>query len=200
MATATAGQLDLLNWHDAEFSEDRVYRYRLTRRWNHGPRLVVIGLNPSTADETQDDPTVRRCIGYARDWGFAGLVMMNLFAYRATDPRELLRFTGNPIGEDRTFGIIRNRNHSAISCEVYCALLEGGAVLAAWGAHGAHREESTRARWLLQKDCDRAGRGHGIACLGLTAKREPRHPLYQPRDAKPMPFIGNGGRLCEVTQ
>jgi len=74
---------------DARFSPCSTWRYSLTRKWNALPLLGFIGLNPSTADETEDDPTIRRCIGFARDWGFGGIVMLNLFAYRSTDPRQL---------------------------------------------------------------------------------------------------------------
>ena len=76
----------------AIFSSDRIFRYILWRTWNEqNGHLMVIGLNPSTADETQDDPTIRRCVGFARQWGYGGLYMLNLFAYRATDPSELMK-------------------------------------------------------------------------------------------------------------
>jgi hypothetical protein len=72
----------------ANFSTCRTWRYTLTRQWSFvHPLAMFIGLNCSTADETQDDPTVRRCMGFARDWGYGGLLMTNLFAFRATDPR-----------------------------------------------------------------------------------------------------------------
>ena len=96
--------------HGAEFSADRVYRYRLWRRWAAGPMLVVIALNPSTADEAQDDPTIRRCLGYARDWGFAGLRMLNLFAFRATAPVVMMR-AADPVGPD-------NRRLMASECRI----------------------------------------------------------------------------------
>lgn len=73
----------------AMFSSDRAYRYALFREWGEESKLVVIGLNPSTADEYQDDPTIRRCIGYAKAWGHGGLVMLNLFAFRATQPGDM---------------------------------------------------------------------------------------------------------------
>lgn len=73
----------------ARFSPDRVYRYDLVRDWDTRQQVVAfIGLNPSTADESEDDPTIRRCIRYARDWGYGGIVMLNAFAFRATDPRD----------------------------------------------------------------------------------------------------------------
>ena len=76
----------------ATFSECRKYRYTLWRRWDGlfaSGYAMFIGLNPSTADETNDDPTIRRCIGYARDWGYGGLCMTNLFAFRATLPKNM---------------------------------------------------------------------------------------------------------------
>jgi len=84
----------------ATFSTDRVYRYALWRVWDAAlPSFVVIGLNPSTADETENDPTIRRCIGFAKREGCGGLVMLNLFAVRATDPRVMMAHP-EPIGPD----------------------------------------------------------------------------------------------------
>ena len=72
---------------DALFSEDRIYRYALWRTWDESlPKALFIGLNPSTADEIQDDPTIRRCIRYSMDWGYGGYIMGNIFGYRSTDP------------------------------------------------------------------------------------------------------------------
>ncbi len=168
----------------ATFSEDRVYRYRLWRRWGTGPRLAVIGLNPSTADETVNDPTITRCIAYARRWGFDGLEMLNLFGFRATDPRELIR-AEEPVGGDTNFHIPQ------VCWEV---LRHDGAVLAAWGANALHPRLAPWAvqitTWLRTQAPD------GIACLGLTATGQPKHPLYLPNNARPIPFLGDGGRLC----
>lgn len=78
----------------AKFSDCRKYRYTLWRIWNESePCVMFIGHNPSTADEKEDDPTIRRCINYSRDWGYGGLYMVNLFAYRATDPKDLIAAT-----------------------------------------------------------------------------------------------------------
>ena len=82
----------------AAFSPCRRYRYCLSRVWNPKlPSVMFVGLNPSTADEQEDDPTVRRCIGFARNWNFGGLILVNLFAYRSTDPADLLR-VDDPVG------------------------------------------------------------------------------------------------------
>ena len=85
---------------NAIFSDCRKYRYVLSRTWNDKKKTILfIGLNPSTADEKIDDPTIRRCINYAQNWGYGSLLMVNLFAYRATIPTEL-KNVKNPIGND----------------------------------------------------------------------------------------------------
>ncbi len=105
----------------AKFSECRTFRYGLYRTWEMEKKpLIVIGLNPSTADETKDDPTIRRCMRYAKDWGLGGLVMLNIFAYRSTDPKGL-RQVEDPIGPDNDWYLTQTR---------------GGIMLCAWGANG----------------------------------------------------------------
>ena len=85
---------------DAVFSKDRIYRYALWRTWNENlPKTLFIGLNPSTADEIQDDPTIRRCIRYSRDWGYGGYIMGNIFGYRSTNPL-VLKQIKDPISKD----------------------------------------------------------------------------------------------------
>jgi hypothetical protein len=75
---------------EAEISEDGKYRYALMRMWDDKPLMMFCMLNPSTADATKDDPTIRRCIGFAKDRGYGGIYVVNLMAYRATDPAECL--------------------------------------------------------------------------------------------------------------
>lgn len=153
----------------AVFSGCRTWRYSLWRRWADGGRLLaVIGLNPSTADETQDDPTIRRCLRFARDWGFDGLVMLNLFAFRATDPKVMKR-AGNPVGPDNN----EHLQQETARCQQ---------VIAAWGAHGAFIGRGERVRQLLE--CD-------LFCLGTTKDGHPRHPLYLPASSRPEPWSGN---------
>jgi hypothetical protein len=150
----------------AQFSECRTYRYTLWRIWDEdGPHLNVIGLNPSTADETSDDPTSRRCIGFARAWGYGGLVMTNLFAFRSTDPAGLTT-VADPIGP-------MNDHHLEISA---CS----GTPLAAWGAHPIARARGAEIMRRLH-DLD-------VQCLGLTKSGAPRHPLYVPRTTQPISF------------
>jgi hypothetical protein len=179
----------------AEFSEpDRVYRYRLWRRWADGPMLMVIGLNPSTADERDNDPTIRRCIGYAKAWGFAGLEMLNIFSYRATDPKALREWCSG-LSKDESFSETVH-NLGAIANTSWEVTAQNGAILAAWGQWG---HLSGRGRSVKNYLAYRAGWGQGSACLGLTKSGEPRHPLYLRADAAPIPFVGDGGRLCDGT-
>jgi len=114
----------------ATFSPCRNYRYLLSRRLcdpesNNISHCVFIGLNPSTADETVDDPTIRRCMGFARSWGFGWLVMLNLFAFRSTDPRAL-KTAHDPVGQDND-AFLRTYTKNA------------GIIIAAW----ARTENST---------------------------------------------------------
>lgn len=141
----------------AIFSEDRRYRYRLWRNWGEAPELVVIGVNGSTADEKQNDPTVRRSIGYARRWGCGGLIMLNVFGLVSTDPRGLYE-AEDPVGPD-------NDAHLVACCRDPARI-----VLAAWGNHGAHLGRSRAVRDLLSF--------RGLECLGRTKAGEPKHPLY----------------------
>jgi hypothetical protein len=144
----------------ATFSADRRYRYRLWRRWDRTrPVVAFVMLNPSTADARHDDPTIRRCVGFARRWGHGGIEVVNLFAYRATNPRAL-RTVRDPVGPD-------NRRH------IRGALRRAALVIVAWGA-GA--DGSLLAELV------------GARCLGLTRAGRPRHPLYLRRDVRPAPF------------
>lgn len=135
------------------------FRYDLTRTWDRSkPRMMIVGLNPSTADETKDDPTIRRCIGFAKRENMGGLVMCNLFAFRTKSPTLL----------KRQLSIVGNQNDDVLRKHAATA----GIIVAAWGMHGsyAHRDEEVTS--LL------AGAGHSVYCFGLTQKGYPRHPLY----------------------
>lgn len=153
----------------AVFSDCRRYRYLLTREWAPGlPSLCVIGLNPSTADETTDDPTIRRCIGFAKREGMGGLVMLNLFAWRATDPRDMKRAL-DPIGP---------ANDAVIEAVTLDRL-----VLCAWGVHGAYRLRDAAVIARL------AQLGRQTVSLGTTKAGQPKHPLYL---AAATPFVQFG--------
>lgn len=145
----------------AVLSEDGRYRYELWRTWDFGECVTFVMLNPSTADAFVDDPTIRRCVGFAKLWGFAAVRVLNLFAWRATDPAELLTID-DPIGVDND-AHLRRRAWSSTS-----------PMVAAWGAHPLARE---RARQVDQAMYVR------WSCLGTTVDGSPRHPLYVRKDA-----------------
>lgn len=139
----------------AIFSPDRIYRYKLWRIWDSSkPLAMFIGLNPSTADETCDDPTVAKCQRYAREWGFGGLVMTNVFAFRSTD-KSVLKEVIDPIGPENDYYL----TESAKSTEI---------VIAAWGNDGVYLGRSHTVRSLLPK----------LNYLKLNKTGEPAHPLY----------------------
>ncbi|QCC59415.1 DUF1643 domain-containing protein [Natrinema thermotolerans] len=152
--------------HYATFDEHRDYRYTLTRKWDESkPTLGWIMLNPSTADETEDDPTIRRCIGYAKDWGYGSITVGNLFALRATDPDEL-REHPDPVGG-------RNDDELQAVCEF------ADKVVAAWGANGDLYGRGREVGEILDAD---------LYALDTTKAGHPVHPLYQPKDAEPEPW------------
>ena len=146
----------------ADISECGLYRYRLTRTWGTEPPMTFVMLNPSTADAEKDDPTIRRCMGFARREGCGGIVVVNLFALRVTRPVHL--FDGS-IADDAEGPL----NRSA----VWNALCTGYTLVAAWGAHPLADTSSVH---LLVKDMP------GVLCLGMTADGSPRHPLYLKSD------------------
>lgn len=155
----------------AVLSPDGRYRYRLTRRWNHElPTLPFIMLNPSTADAEQDDPTIRRCVGFARTFGFGAISVHNLYAYRATKPADLWRAGVDIIGPDND-----RRLRSLLSWAHLAAI----PVIAAWGAH------AKEFRVYQVRTMPGAEQLH---CLGLTKTGAPRHPLYLPASADLIPF------------
>lgn len=158
--------LDESAYGGAIFSTCRTWRYLLRRHWDPGVEpLVVIGLNPSTADETTDDQTIRRCIGYAQSWGCGGLMMMNAYALRSTDPKGLWR-VDDPVGPENDEWLLR-------VAERY----PDTTFLAAWGVH-CEPERAETVAGLLPR----------LACLGLTKAGGPRHPLYMPGDLAPRPY------------
>lgn len=154
------------------FSPDRKYRYTLWREWADlfGSKregiVMFIGLNPSTADESLDDPTIRKCMGFARQWGYQGMCMTNLFAYRATDPREMRR-QADPVGAENNQFLID-------------VAKEAGVIVAAWGKHGAFMDRAAAVRTLLAF--------RKIHCLRRNADGSPEHPLYVPYITKIEPF------------
>ena len=152
----------------AELSRDRVYRYRLWRRWGHGEQMTFIGLNPSTADETVDDQTIRKCVGFAERHGCEGIEMLNLFALRERDPLRM-KAHAEPIGR---------RNNEVL-------LQFAGAarhVVACWGVHGKHHGRDSTVIELM------ASHGIELRCFGLTKDGFPKHPLPLPYSTQLVTF------------
>ena len=146
---------------NATFSDCRKYRYALSRTWNGKKKTILfIGLNPSTANEKIDDPTIRRCINYAQNWGYGSLLMVNLFAYRATMPSEL-KNVKNPIGNDNDLHIIELSKKADLA-------------VAAWGNEGT----------LLNRDKEVKKLIPNLMCLKINKSGQPAHPLYQKKDLK----------------
>jgi hypothetical protein len=168
----------------AVISNCQRYRYWLHRRWLAGQGWTVfVMLNPSTADASLDDPTIRRCIRFAKDFGSHGLIVVNLFAWRATEPDDLFD-VDDPVG-------VMNHSYIVHACELAAqheddgkgGMHVPGKVICAWGAHPAATQEqkATVMGWIEE--------GYGAPfCLGRTKDGEPKHPLYLPAAARPLPF------------
>jgi hypothetical protein len=145
------------------------YRYELTREWDYSlPWCCFIGLNPSTADASVDDPTIRRCIGFAKTWGYGRLLMLNLFAYRTVSPKAM--FNARKMGIDIIGGI--ENYFPALQRKMDCATV----TVAAWGAHGKSR------------GIDALCHLKGLHYLALNADGSPKHPLYLKGDLLPISF------------
>lgn len=158
-------QINLFIESGAEFSPDRVYRYSLWRFWEKDKDYATfICLNPSTADEYENDPTIRRCINYAKAWGYGGLIMLNLFAYRSKKPKNLYAVK-DPVGPDNDFHL-----RSASS--------KAGITIAGWGIHGRYLGRDKSVIEILKDP----------QCLSLTKDGLPGHPLFLKGNLKPMPY------------
>jgi len=152
----------------ALFSKDRLYRYKLWRRWSDGPTLCWLMLNPSSADEISNDPTVERCERRTRQMGYGQIVVLNIYAYRATDPAELWK-VADPVGP---------MNDGTILIQANLA----GRVVCAWG----NNSEPERAAAVVAML--RAKLKIELFHLGLTGAGQPKHPLYVPYSIKPTPW------------
>ena len=152
----------------ASLSSCRQYRYALRRKWAEGPQVLFVMLNPSRADETLDDPTIRRCIGFAKLWGFGSLCVGNLFALRTPSPGELMQHA-SPIGHEN---------------DQWLRTLQESATLtvAAWGNNGRFQKRSASVSKLLTDP----------HTLGLTKLAEPRHPLYVHSATQPIKWNHQG--------
>jgi hypothetical protein len=149
----------------AHISPDGKYRYCLCRVWDdQKDRVLFIGLNPSTADAAKDDPTVRRYLGYAQSWGYGGLYVGNLFAFRATEPAAMLK-AADPVGpdNDRWLRALARRATMIVAC---------------WGDDGRHLSRSATIRAWLPR----------LHAVKLNQSGEPAHVLYLPADLPPFPL------------
>jgi hypothetical protein len=146
----------------AVFSDSRDYRYVLWRIWDRSkPYVLFVGLNPSTADENQDDPTIDRCRCFAESWGYGGILMVNLFAYCATDPADMKK-AADSIGSDNDEWIVR-------------AAKDAGLVVAAWGNDGDFMDRPKQVMEFVPN----------MSCLGMNNTGQPKHPLYVKGDVTP---------------
>lgn len=159
---------------DAIISPCKQYRYQLERSWSEqtsrNSTVVFIGLNPSTADLTKDDPTIRKCMTYAQAWQFKKLVMVNLFSWRTTNPNELMQ-AKNPVGRLTDKYLDEAVSRSAL-------------VVACWGEYGTFlgRSDDIRARYQRR-----------LSCLSTNQSGEPTHPLYLPATLTPVKLRKKSG-------
>lgn len=154
---------DILIRRRAKISDCGRYRYWLSREWGPGPMLTFVMLNPSTADDQIDDPTIRRCIGFAKREGADGCDVVNLYGLRSTDPYALT-VDADPIGPG---------NAEAVGAALIAAAVSGFPVVCGWGAYQAIGVAQVAKLVECARDC-----GVRLVCLGRTVKRAPRHPLY----------------------
>jgi hypothetical protein len=152
----------------ATFDPTGTYRYSLWREWDaNAPKVGFIMLNPSSADAEKNDPTIRRCIGFAQVWGYGRLEVVNLFAYRATHLKDLLQAT-DPIGD---------KNDHYLSAVMQTAEL----LIVAWGNWGSFNQRDQAVLQLISEH-------RHVCCLSINQSGQPRHPLYVKSDTCPMPF------------
>lgn len=152
----------------AVFSPCGHYRYSLGRHWGEGESIAWIMLNPSTADAEKEDPTIRRVITFSKAFGAGRAVIVNLYALKATYPKELY-LHHDPVGP-------QNAHY------LHAAIRDAARVVCAWGANKVHPEDVKVVRML--KQCSKQA-----FCLGLTKEGKPRHPLYVRNGTRPMPFV-----------
>lgn len=149
----------------AELSECRKYRYALWRIWDDTkPHVMIIGLNPSKADETEDDPTIRRCINFAKSWGYGGVCIANLFAFRETKPTNM-KASIDPIGAESNVWLIKLAKEADI-------------VVAAWGNDGSYLKRSDTVKNIISN----------LHYLKMNKSGEPAHPLYLKKTLTPLPM------------
>lgn len=150
---------------EAKISPCNRYRYSLSRVWDEKlPRVAFVMLNPSTADDVKDDPTIRKCIGFAKRWGYGSIEVVNLFALRSRDP-QALRTAEDAVGPENDWHI-----HDCVG--------RASRVVCAWGTKGSlFRRAGSVARYIPE-----------AMALRLTKDGHPEHPLYVPYEIEPVPF------------
>ena len=148
---------------DAIVSDNQLYRYQLSRIWDSSlPMVMFICLNPSTADHNDDDPTILKCIKYAQDWGYGGLLMGNLFAYRATEPLDMKR-ADDPIGP------LNNHHLKLMSQQV-------DKIVCGWGNHGVYLSRDEEVKSMFDN----------LYALRINKTGSPAHPLYLKKSLIPI--------------
>jgi hypothetical protein len=149
------------------FNEERTHRFELWRIWdNSKPFAMFIGLNPSTADEKALDPTCSKCVHYCREWGFGGYLMMNLFSFRATDPKDMKK--------------AEKQNIMLNDIRIARRASEAGIIILAWGNHGTFHGRANHVLHLLKPFSEK------LHCLKLSKHGNPVHPLYLKNNLKPI--------------
>jgi hypothetical protein len=158
---------------DALISDCQKYRYWLSRCWDKNKKsCLFIMLNPSTADDKIDDPTIKKCVFYAKKFGYGSMFVVNLFAYRATD-RSILKKAEEPVGKNNDKIILQFAE-------------KADSIITGWGNDGKYLNRSENIVKLLES------RGHKLFCLKLNKSKEPCHPLYVKNSVlKPIAYFGS---------
>ncbi len=147
----------------ATLSKCRKYRYVLWRKWNKSlPTIMFIGLNPSTANEHENDPTILKCINYSKNWGFGGFYITNLFAYRTFSPA-ILKKNNSPVGQKNNYWILKTSKLTK-------------KTIACWGDHGTFQDRDVQVKKLISQ----------LYCININKTGQPSHPLYQKSNLKPI--------------
>lgn len=155
----------------AQISSDGLYRYALTRYLGSGTRpAVFIMLNPSTADATTDDPTIRRCVGFTKAWGLDRMIALNLFAFRATKIEDM-KDADDPVGPECDEWLRRYLDYP---------IKYKAPIVCAWGVHGSFRGRHLEVLRLIEE------MGGQPMALRVTKDKHPSHPLYLPKNLKPV--------------
>lgn len=165
---------------EATMSPCTRYRYRLLRRWNDSPLACWVMLNPSTADASINDPTINRCISFAKVWGMGGIAVLNLFAFRATDPKQL-KGIDDPIGPENDEWIIKVATEVMGPDADWKTARNPGKIVYAWGKHGSYLHRDAEVRKFLDR--------YAPVCIGRNKDGSPKHPLYTAASTPPSPFV-----------